>query len=116
MLIKSVEYSKVFNLGNYSNEKIGVVVELAPDENAIDAFAKAKLEVEKSHKFFMDLPAYEQAKKVNSHPDDYTGREVKASLEVIAAFESNYPEYLSKFNIPVSRQLNEAQNDDDFPY
>ena len=108
MQIKTIEYSKVFNLGNYSNEKIGVIIEIASGEDPLDAFTEAKKQVEKGHNFFKDLPRYEAAKKAVQNPDDFTGREVKASEEVIAAFEANYPDYLSKFYTPVSRQLTES--------
>lgn len=107
MQIEKVSYHKTFNLGNYSNEKIGVDIVLAPGENPLDAFAEAKKQVEKSHQFFIDLPTYERAQKIVDNPDDYTGRDMKAAQEVIKAFEANYPDFISRF-IPVSRQLNEA--------
>jgi hypothetical protein len=107
MQIEKVSYHKTFNLGNYSNERIGVDIVLAPGESPLDAFAEAKKQVEKSHKFFIDLPHYEQAQKIVDNPDDYTGREMKSAQEVIKAFEANYPDFISRF-IPVSRQLNEA--------
>ncbi len=111
MQIKQVEYSKVFNLGNYSNEKIGVIVDLAPDEDPLDAFAEAKRQVEKGHKFFKEMPAYEQAKNAVAHPEDFTGRDVNLAKETIAAFEANYADYLNKFFTPVSRQLTQAPDD-----
>jgi hypothetical protein len=111
MEITQVSYHKVFNLGNYSNEKIGIDIKLQPGENPLDAFAEAKRIVEKSHSFFTDLPKYEQAQRVNNNPDDFTGREVKAAHEIIAAFKANYPDYIEKF-IPASRQLNEGVGSD----
>lgn len=113
MEIQTVIYHKVFNLGNYSNEKIGIEMKLQPGENPIDAFAEAKKIVEKSHKFFQDLPTYEMAKKVRENADDHTGREMKASLEIISAFEANYPDYLAKF-MPSSRTLEIGKGDPDF--
>ena len=112
MEIVTVSYHKVFNLGNYSNEKIGIDMKLSPGENVIDAFAEAKKIVEKSHKFFQDVPHYEQAKKMVENPDEYTGREVKGATEVITAFEANYPDYINKF-MPASRQLNVSMYEDE---
>lgn len=112
MGIVTVSYHKVFNLGNYSNEKIGIDMKLSPGENVIDAFAEAKKIVEKSHKFFQDAPSYEAAKRVIENPDEFTGREVKGSHDVIAAFEANYPDYINKF-MPASRQLTESPYIDD---
>lgn len=115
MKITTVSYHKVFNLGNYSNEKIGIDISLADGENPLDAFAEAKKQVEKSHQFFQDLPRYEQAKKIISNSLDFTGREVSTSYEIIAAFEANYPDFLDKF-FPTSRQLTESPNFDNEPF
>lgn len=109
MQIEKISYHKVFNLGNYSNEKIGVDIVLAPGEDPLDAFAEAKKQVEKGHRFFQDLPNYEEAKRIVSRPDDYTGRSVKVAQETITAFEANYPDYLTKFTMPISRQLTEPE-------
>lgn len=110
MHIEKVSYHKTFNLGNYSNEKIGLDIVLAPGDDPLEAFAEAKKQVEKSHNFFKQSPAYEQAKKVVANPDDYTGREVKQSEELIQAFEFNYPEFLAKFQT-TSRQLTESPDE-----
>ncbi|MEP7375551.1 MAG: hypothetical protein ABI675_19560 [Chitinophagaceae bacterium] len=111
MQIEKIAYHKTFNLGNYSNEKIGMDITLAPGEDPLDAFAEAKLQVEKSHRFFQDSPAYEQAKHITEFPDDFTGREVKQSKDIIDAFETNYKEYLAKF-APTSRQLIQGIKDE----
>lgn len=113
MEIKTIIYHKTFNLGNYSNEKIGVEIALSPDENPLDAFAEAKKHVEKSHQFFQDMPKYEMAKKVVSNPDDHKVRDVKAYEEVMKAFEANYPDYISKF-MPASRTLEQGETSNDF--
>lgn len=105
MNIKSIFYEKCFPLGGYSNEKIGTEIIIGPDEDPLDAFATAKKLVEKSHKFFQDLPSYEQAKKMVANPDDHTGRDISRAKEAIEVFEANYPDYLQTFNAPVSRQL-----------
>ena len=107
MKITTVSYHKVFNLGNYSNEKIGIDITLADGDSQLDAFAEAKKQVEKSHQFFQDLPKYEQANKVISNTLDYTGRDVSVAYEIITAFEANYPDYIKTF-FPASRQLNES--------
>ena len=107
MKIERISYHKTFNLGNYSNEKIGIDIAIAEGEDPLEAFAQAKKQVEKSHLFFKQQPAYEQAKKVVATPDDYTGREVKQASELVVAFEENYPDYLQMFQ-PSSRQLNAA--------
>mgnify|MGYP006363679193 FL=1 len=112
MQIETIEYHKVFNLGNFSNEKIGVTVKLQPGENPVDAFVEAKKIVEKSHKFFQDGPNYERAKTIVANPDDRTVRDVKAAEELIKAFEANYPDYISSFTT-ANRTLTQGVTDDD---
>lgn len=117
MTIEKVSYHKVFNLGNYSNEKIGVDIVLAPGESVLDAFAEAKKHVEKSHKFFTDLPKYEKAKAMMKEAKRYTGYDLDEAGNIIDLFEANYPDYIEKF-VPASRQLTEGERpeEDDFPF
>lgn len=110
MKITEISYEKVFNLGNYSNEKIGVRVQLAEGESPLDAFAEAKKQVEKSHLFFQSLPAYERAKKTAADPNNNTGYQVAEARAVIETFETNFADYINKF-MPASRQLNEPELD-----
>ena len=110
MQIEKISYHKTFNLGNYSNEKIGIDIVVGPEENPTEVFAEAKRQVEKSHKFFTDQPTYEKAQRIIHSPDDFTGREVKQAQEIITAFESNYPEFIRAFQ-PASRQLNESTHE-----
>ena len=110
MKIKTIEYTKTFNLGDYSNHKIGLVAELGPDESPIEVFAELKKTVERSHRFFTDLPNYEKAKDIIQRPDDFTGRDVKRASDAISAFESNYPDYIRCF-CSVSRTLDKGTSD-----
>lgn len=107
MPIEKISYHKTFNLGNYSNEKIGIDIVLGPGDDPLQAFADAKKQVERSHQFFAEAPDYERAKKVVENPDDFTGRDVKRAKETIEAFESIYPDFIAKFQ-PASRQLKES--------
>lgn len=50
MKVTKVLYQKVFPLGQYTNEKIGVEMELSPSDDEGVAFAAAKMLVEKWHK------------------------------------------------------------------
>lgn len=113
MKIQTVEYTKTFNLGNYSNERIGIVVALEDGDNPINAFAEAKRQVEKSHHFFRDLPNYERAQEIVKDSLHRTGQQVKDAAEGIAAFEANYPEFISAFH-PASRTLEQGLTEDDY--
>lgn len=49
MNIKSINYQKTFNLGNYQSERIGVEIELNPGDSANEALDLAKQFVEECH-------------------------------------------------------------------
>lgn len=70
MKIVTVEYSRVFDLGNYQNEKIGVIVEIADGEDAQTALAEAKNFVDFSSKNFKT--ELDHARHIVQNPDDYT--------------------------------------------
>lgn len=44
-----VHYTRLFNLGNYENEKIGVTLEVLPGQAVQDVIAAAEAEVGKQH-------------------------------------------------------------------
>lgn len=111
MEITQISYHKTFNLGNYSNEKIGIDIKIAPGEDPMEAFAEAKKQVEKSHLFFKHQPTYEKAKDIVAHPDNYTGRDVKQAQETIEIFEQNYSDMMKLFTT-TSRQLNLPQEEE----
>ena len=50
MHINQISYTKTFNLGNYSSEKIGVEITLNEGEDAKESLATAKALVEEYHK------------------------------------------------------------------
>ena len=97
MKFKTISYHKVFNIGNYSNEKIGVDIEVGDGENPVECHAEAVRYVERAHKFQSEFPGYEQAKTIIAHPDDYTGIQVKQAKQAIEVFENNYSEQLKSF-------------------
>lgn len=110
MTITSIYYEKCFPLGGYSNEKIGMGVTLTEGDNPVEAFAVAKKEVEKAHRFFIDYPNYEQAKKEMRDKDNITPNQMATYKMQVEAFEANYPEYIKGF-MPPSRQLNSGYDD-----
>jgi hypothetical protein len=85
MKVTTVEYSKVFNLGEYQNEKIGVVISVGDDEDPNIALTEAKKIVEfSSANFKRDL---ENAKDIIAHPDNHTIRAVKRAEELVIFYE-----------------------------
>lgn len=110
MTTKSVTYSKVFSLGNYENEKIGVEIELAENENPIDALFEAKKYVEKSHIFNQRYPEYERAQQIVKDEENFTGKQRKQAESFISDFEHNFNDFIAKANqlksLPAPSELN----------
>lgn len=94
MKIKTLQYHKVFNLGNYSNEKIGVEIELAEGEDPVLAHFQAVDFVEKAHKFQNDRPSYIRANEIVNNADNYTGAQVKQATQIIIDFEAKYEPFI----------------------
>lgn len=110
MTVTSIYYEKCFPLGGYSNEKIGMGVTLTEGDNVIDGFALCKKEVEKAHRFFIDFPNYQNAKKEMADEQNLTPNQMKAYKMQVETFEANYPEYIGKF-MPASRKLTNGFDD-----
>ncbi len=60
MKTKSVHYSKVFNLGDYQNEKIGVDIEIEEGDQVQNVIDKAKDFVENQHQLAKQKQSYLQ--------------------------------------------------------
>lgn len=115
MNIKQISYHKVFNLGNYSNEKIGVEIEINEGDDPITAHAEAVKYVERAHEFQKQYPNYERAKTIAANPDNYTGYQVKEAKTAVELFETNFAEHLTKFfptvnALPTATQQEEITN------
>lgn len=106
-----VEYSKTFNLGNYSNEKIGIIVELKEGETVADAMAHAKREVEKAHNFYKQLSVYERSLEIERNPNEYTGKNVLEAKNFVKQFQEQYKDYMTVMG-PIVRTLTEGKVDD----
>ncbi len=111
MQFKTISYSKVFNLGDYQNHKIGVEVEVNEGDDPIMCHMEAVRYVENAHRYQKDFPQYERAKEIAASPQDYTGRQVLAANEAINQFETRYKDFLSVSKLmPV---LESSETDDD---
>ncbi|AYQ31358.1 hypothetical protein [Runella sp. SP2] len=88
---KSIEYSKVFNLGNYENEKIGIIAEVAPGADMLQAINKIKDDVEAVHNYKRDLSEFNRMKLILDRPLEYLGRDVEKAKQKIQEFFEKYP-------------------------
>ena len=89
MKATKIKYEKTFNLGNYSNEVIGVEIELADGETAKDA-------IEKARRYVNNIQAIannkEKWQKIVDNPDGYIYSEVKTAERLLAdADDFNLP-------------------------
>lgn len=92
MKVKTVSYSKVFSLGNYENEKLGVEFEIAEGDDVQRAMQKAREFVEFNHKLNGVIGEQAQCEHVVANPDDFTGAQVRRAkdrLEQINEILSN---------------------------
>lgn len=84
MKTKQVSYSKVFSLGNYENEKIGVEIEIQEGDDVQKAIQEARNFVEFNHKVNGLATELAQCERVVSNPEDFTGRQVQRAKERIS--------------------------------
>lgn len=81
MKVKTVSYSKVFSLGNYENEKLGVEIELQEGDDVQKAMQDARQFVEFNHKVNGLVKEQSQCEHVVNNPDDFTGTQVRRAKE-----------------------------------
>lgn len=83
MKVSNISYSKVFSLGNYENEKLGVEIELNDGDDVQKAIQEARAFVEFNHKLNGLHKELDQHEYILSHPDDFTGNQVRTARERI---------------------------------
>lgn len=83
MKTTQISYSKVFSLGNYENEKIGVEVEVQDGDDIQAAIQHARQFVEFNHKLNGLNSELEQCQHIVQNPDDFTGSQVRRAQERI---------------------------------
>lgn len=86
MRMKEVQYSRVFSLPDYQNEKIGTVIEIDENDDPMEAFKEAKKFVELSS--MTVTSKIEKAKFITQNPEDFTGKQVREAKEFLKQFDS----------------------------
>lgn len=81
MKTTSINYSKVFSLGNYENEKIGVEIEIQEGDDIQKVIQTAREFVEFNHKLNGLNTELEQLERIINNPDDFTGSQVKRAIQ-----------------------------------
>ena len=84
MKATKIKYEKTFNLGNYSNEVIGVEIELADGETAKDAIEKAR---EYVNKLQYDNSQKDKWRGIIEYTDNHLYSDVKEAEQKLKAAE-----------------------------
>ena len=95
MKVNTVSYSKVFSLGNFENEKIGVEIELQEGDDVQAVMQQAKQYVEFNHKVNRLITTIEECDHVINNPDNYTGSQLRQA---------------SQRKAEIQKELNEGKN------
>lgn len=80
---KTVSYSKVFSLGNYENEKIGVEIEMQPGDDPQTAIQQARNFVEFNHRVNGLISRKDEAERIINNPGDFTGNQIDRARKVL---------------------------------
>lgn len=86
MNISKLAYEKVFNLGNYENDKIRVEVDILPGESTQEALQKARNFVDINSATFQKK--VREAEETVRDVDRHTGRQVKTAKEFLEAYQA----------------------------
>lgn len=87
MKATKIYYKKLFNLGNYQHEEIGIELEIEPGEKAEDVFNKAKLFIDSKSMSNEFISEYKRYKNIIDNPDDFTGKEVKRAEDFMSRYD-----------------------------
>lgn len=93
---KEVFYKKVFNLGDYQNEQIGITIELEEGDNVCNVIEQARNYVNLQSSPFKEK--IETAESIIKDPDNYTGIAVKNAKKFIDSVEKTKMPKLSNIS------------------
>ena len=96
MKIKEIHYEKLFNLGNYENEKIGVTVSIDNDTEIEKALILAKEIVNNECEFNQKYKEYLNHKHIIDDRKNHYYTDVTGSEEFCKNFEYKYANFLNK--------------------
>jgi uncharacterized protein (DUF2225 family) len=83
MKAKSIYYKKLFNLGNYTNEEIGIELEIEQGEKAADVLKAAKSFVESMDPTKAEEKKYQKALAILENKGRYLYAEVEEAEKVV---------------------------------
>ena len=91
MKATKIFYSQCFNTGNYTNQVIGVELEVEEGDTAQYVLTKAKAFVQQNDPAFTaKQAAYQRAKDIVNYPHNSSYTEVEESRKLVADFEGMF--------------------------
>lgn len=108
MEITRISYSRVYSLGNYENEKIGMEATVGEGDDILKSYVELKEAVEHAHDLRDDLRKRETCEAIMRNPNNYRGYEVQQAVEFLNLFKEKYPSLILEPNL----LLEEKQSDD----
>lgn len=92
MKATKIYYKKLFSLGNYQNEEIGIEIEIEPGERAADVLQKAKMFVNGLNPVNQAKINYEKSLAILENKDVYQYKLVKDAEEFVAKYNAEQAE------------------------
>lgn len=89
MKAKKIYYKRLFSLGNYQNEEIGIEIEIEDGEKAIDVLQKAKQFVTGLDPKNENERKYNDAVEILRNKEDYSYKKVINAQEVVRIYDAN---------------------------
>jgi hypothetical protein len=89
MKATKIYYKRLFSLGNYQNEEIGIEIEIEEGEKATDVLQKAKLFVSGLDPKNENERKYNEAIDILKYKENYAYKKVIESEEIVRIYEAN---------------------------
>ena len=89
MKATKIFYKKLFNLGNYQNEEIGIEVEIEDGESASDAVRRAKTFINAFDPKNAAIERYNKSREIITNKEIYNYGTVVEAERFVAEYESN---------------------------
>ena len=89
MKATKIYYEKLFNLGNYQNEKIGIEIEIEKGEKAKDVLEKAKQFVNDLNPNELEFKEYSKSIDIISNKKMHSWAEVERAQEIVDNYKPN---------------------------
>lgn len=89
MKATKIYYKRLFSLGNYQNEEIGIEIEVQEGEKAIDVLQKAKQFVSGLDPKNENERKYNEAIDILKNKEGYNYKRVMEAEEIVRIYEAN---------------------------